>query len=49
VQDILHGERFEERGLARPGLPYDGHMRKPIGLFDAEESSLISKIGSAEI
>src|SRR5438132_10749610 len=39
----------EERGLTRPGLPYDIHMRKPVGLLDTETRSLISKVDQAEI
>jgi hypothetical protein len=47
--DILQCKCLEQRRLARPGLPDDVHMKKPVGLFDAERRSLISKIDMAEI
>ena len=49
VRDILHGERLEKCGLARPGFADDGHMRKPVGLLDAERKSFISKVCACEI
>jgi hypothetical protein len=35
--------------LARPRLADNVHMRKPIGLLDADRNSLISKICNCEV
>jgi hypothetical protein len=48
VRDILQRKRLEECGLARPGLPDDVHVGKPVGLLDADRDSLISKIRPRE-
>jgi hypothetical protein len=41
---VLHGEGLKQRRLPCPRLPDDIHMRKPIGLLDADWNSFVSKV-----
>ena len=43
-----NAECLEECGLTRPCLPDDVHVRKPIGLLDADRNSFISKVCTRE-
>src|SRR5205814_324251 len=48
VDDVLQCKRLEKCRLTRPRLPDDVHMRKPVGLLDANRKSPIRKFVRAK-
>ena len=49
TENVLHGERFQQRFLSRAGLANGVDMRQAVRLFDTEGMSRVPVIGRREV